>query len=63
MVGDPDGGDGLAFGLVFKFGLRGRLHVASLRSLAGDREAQVDLRLVPFRDLGGSSLMTGTDFQ
>jgi hypothetical protein len=30
MVGDPDGGDGLAFGLGLQIGLRGRLHVASI---------------------------------
>jgi hypothetical protein len=54
MVGDPDGGDGLAFGLVFKL-VFGAVCTSRHFDRLLEREAQVDLRLVPVSRFGWRS--------
>jgi hypothetical protein len=58
MVGDPDGGDGLAFGSVFKLVFGAPCRARRFDRLLESERHRSSCGLFPFRDLGGGVMKT-----
>ena len=59
MVGDPDGGDGLAFGSVFKLVFGAVCGARRFYRLLESKRHRSTCGLFPFRDLGGGVMKPG----
>ena len=61
MVGDPDGGDGLAFGWVFKLVFGAVWRARRLDRLLESERHRSTGGLFPFRNLGGGVMKPGSE--